>query len=93
MALPQLSPDMGFDDAANLVVEYLTEHVPLALWSVTRVENDRQTFLYMNEGNSYHMSKGGGTLGRTVTAFTWWQAPLRPSPLTRNQFPNMQRQA
>jgi len=61
MTLPQLSPDMDFDDAANMVVEYLTGLVPLALWSVTRVENDRQTFLFVNEGNSYHMTKGGGS--------------------------------
>lgn len=60
MALPQLSPDMDFDDAANLVVEYLSEHLPLALWSVTRVENDRQTFMYMNDGNNYDITKGAG---------------------------------
>ena len=60
MAIPQLSPEMDFDDAATMVVEYLTEHVPLALWSVTRVENNRQTFMYMNAGNSYDMVKGGG---------------------------------
>ncbi len=60
MAVPQLSPDMDFDEAANMVVEYLTENVPLALRSVTRVENDRQTFMFMNDDNSYHMEKGGG---------------------------------
>jgi len=60
MGMPQLSGAMNFDEAANIVVEYLTETVPLALWSVTRVENDRQTFLYMNNGNSYTMTKGDG---------------------------------
>lgn len=52
---PALPPPaaLDFPTLARLVLAYLSEHVPLALWSVTRVENDRQTFLYLNEGNGY----------------------------------------
>jgi diguanylate cyclase (GGDEF)-like protein len=58
MTLPAMSADMGFEAAVELVLDYLTTHVPLALWSVTRVENGRQTFLYLNEGNGYQKSRG-----------------------------------
>jgi diguanylate cyclase (GGDEF)-like protein len=57
-ALPVLTPDLDFEAAATLVVEYLNSHVPLALWCVTRVENGRQTFLHVDEDNGYGMSPG-----------------------------------
>lgn len=47
--LPMLSTDLTFDAASRLVLTYLHEHVPLATWSVTRVENGRQTFLYLDD--------------------------------------------
>jgi len=34
-----LSADLTFDAASRLVLDYLRDHVPLATWSVTRVEN------------------------------------------------------
>ena len=57
-ALPMLTADMAFDTAARMVLGYLEVHLPMALWSVTRVENDRQTFLYVNEDNSYQRRQG-----------------------------------
>lgn len=51
----------SFDIAAELVLEHLSQHLPLALWSVTRVENNRQTFLYLNEGNGYGIVRGDST--------------------------------
>ncbi len=57
---PVLTPDMTFDGAARLVVRYLDENVPLALWGVTRVENGNQTFLHLTDGNSYGVGPGGG---------------------------------
>lgn len=56
--LPMFTADLDFATAARLVVDYLTANVPLALWSVTRVENGRQTFLYVKEQNSYHVVPG-----------------------------------
>ncbi|MEP7090618.1 MAG: GGDEF domain-containing protein [Nocardioidaceae bacterium] len=58
-AMPVLTPDMGFDIAAELVLDYLNAHVPMALWSVTRVENDRQTFLFVDPDNPYDIRPGG----------------------------------
>ena len=57
-ALPLLHPEMDFDLAAEMVLAYLRQNVPLALWSVTRVENDRQTFLYLNKDNGYRLAQG-----------------------------------
>ncbi len=62
MALPQLTPDMGFDEASGAVLRYLDEYLPLALWSVTRIENGQQTFLYLNEDNTYRIGKGDSTV-------------------------------
>lgn len=57
--LPVLLPTMEFDEAARLVLAYLRDAVPLAFWSVTRVENDRQTYLYLDPDNSYGLPQGG----------------------------------
>ena len=42
------------------MLDYLTTHVPMALWGVTRVENGRQTFVTLDEANPYGVSAGGG---------------------------------
>lgn len=56
--MPMLSPAMSFDDAAIAVLGYLTQVLPLAFWSVTRVENDRQTYLYLDSQNGYGRVQG-----------------------------------
>lgn len=58
-AIPVLLPTMEFDEAAQLVLTYLRGNVPLAFWSVTRVENGRQTYLYLDETNGYGLHAGG----------------------------------
>jgi signal transduction histidine kinase/GGDEF domain-containing protein len=52
-------PAERFDHAANLVLEYLHEQFPLAFWAVTRVENGRQTYLYLDGDNGYGLRQGG----------------------------------
>jgi len=49
---------MGFDEAAHAVLEHLREHVPMGFWAVTRVENGRQTYLYLDD-NEYGFASGG----------------------------------
>ena len=58
-SVPVLLPTMEFDEAAELVLTYLRENVPLAFWSVTRVENGRQTYLYLDSENGYGLQPGG----------------------------------
>lgn len=58
LSVPMLSPLMSFDEAALAVLGYLREALPLAFWSVTRVENDRQTYLYLNSDNGYGLVQG-----------------------------------
>ncbi|GIJ54678.1 hypothetical protein Vau01_021940 [Virgisporangium aurantiacum] len=53
------APAERFDRAANLVLEYLHEQFPLAFWAVTRVENGRQTYLYLDADNGYGLRQGG----------------------------------
>ncbi len=55
--LPALMPGMTFDDAAQVILAHLREHVPMAFWSVTRVENGRQSYLYLGE-NDYGLVRG-----------------------------------
>ena len=59
-ALPMLTPDLDFDTASLLVLDYLAANVPMALWGVTRVENGRQTFVHLDEANAYGVPAGGG---------------------------------
>lgn len=61
--LPTLSTTIGtvfsgFRAASELVLDYLNENMPLAFWSITRVENDRQTYLYLRD-NDYGLTVGG----------------------------------
>lgn len=47
--MPALSSQLSFDEACELVVEYLAKNVPLALWSVGRVEHGRQVHLAVRD--------------------------------------------
>lgn len=47
----------GFRATAELVLAYLNANLPMAFWSVTRLENDRQTFLYL-DANDYGLAPG-----------------------------------
>jgi diguanylate cyclase (GGDEF)-like protein len=59
--MPMLTPDLDFETASLLVLEYLAVNVPMALWGVTRVENGRQTFVHIDdEANAYGLPTGGG---------------------------------
>lgn len=53
VSMPVLGPDVSFDAASRLVLDYLSQHLPLAMWGVSRVENGRQTFLSVTAGNGY----------------------------------------
>ncbi len=55
--LAALQATMAFEEAAVAVLRHLHEHVPMAFWSVTRVENGRQTYLYL-EDNGYGLRQG-----------------------------------
>lgn len=55
---PKISPSLGFDAAARLVLAYLKQQVPMGFWSVTRVENGRQTYLYLDD-EAYGAQEGG----------------------------------
>lgn len=48
----------GFRVMAQLVLDYLNTRLPMAFWSITRVENERQTYLYLRD-NDYGLTVGG----------------------------------
>ncbi len=56
--LAALVSGMTFNDAAHAVLTHLREHVPMTFWSVTRVENGRQSYLYLGD-NGYGLVRGG----------------------------------
>ena len=58
MTLPQITSTMTFDEAARAVLAHLREFVPMGFWAVTRVENDRQTYLFLDD-NVYSAPQGG----------------------------------
>ena len=58
MSMPALTATTAFDDAARQVLRHLRDHVPMGFWSVTRVENGRQTYLYLDD-NDYGLVQGG----------------------------------
>ena len=55
---PQTASEPTFGQASRDVLTYLREHVPMAFWAVTRVENGRQTYLYV-EDDTYGLRPGG----------------------------------
>ena len=55
---PQANSEPTFAQASRDVLAYLREHVPMAFWAVTRVENGRQTYLYV-EDDTYGLRPGG----------------------------------
>lgn len=57
--LPPVTPSMAFDEASTLVLDYLTEHIPMGYWSVSRVENGQQTHIRFND-EVYDLSHGHG---------------------------------
>ncbi|MEI8057081.1 MAG: hypothetical protein WCI29_06710 [Actinomycetes bacterium] len=50
--------DTDFRAASLRVLEYLRSHVPMGFWSITRIENERQTYLVLGE-NDYGLPEGG----------------------------------
>lgn len=50
-------PDLLFERASRDVLTYLHEHVPMAMWAVTRVENGHQTYLVL-EDDTYGIRAG-----------------------------------
>jgi diguanylate cyclase (GGDEF)-like protein len=57
---PHAPQPPSFEEAARRVLAYLREAVPLALWSVTRVENGRQTYLYLEHNGYDLLPRDGG---------------------------------
>lgn len=57
MTLPVITIAMSFEQAALEALRYLDENVPMAFWSVTRVENGRQTYQYLQD-NGYGLVQG-----------------------------------
>lgn len=53
-----MASEPTFAQASRDVLTYLREHVPMAFWAVTRVENGRQTYLYV-EDDTYGLRPGG----------------------------------
>lgn len=58
MDVPVIGVHMTFEEAARETLRYLREHVPMAMWAVTRVENGRQTYLYLDD-NELGLTEGG----------------------------------
>jgi diguanylate cyclase (GGDEF)-like protein len=58
LVLPAVAASAGFQKASRLVLDYLNRHMPMGFWSITRVENDRQTYLYLDD-NDYGLRQGG----------------------------------
>ncbi|GLY06478.1 hypothetical protein Acsp01_68570 [Actinoplanes sp. NBRC 101535] len=57
---PAPPPAATFENAARIVLDYLHERMPLAFWAVTRVEDGRQTYLYLDADNGYGLRQGSG---------------------------------
>jgi diguanylate cyclase len=43
--MPALTATMSFDEASRIVLDYLTAHVPMGLWAVSRYDGEQQLFL------------------------------------------------
>ncbi len=52
--------DANFVHGSKLVLDYLNAYLPMGVWSVSRVENNRQTVLRLTDHNEYGMVEGDG---------------------------------
>ena len=57
--LPDVAGAPDFGEAARRVLAHLRATLPMTFWSVTRVENGRQSYLYLDEDNGYGLRHGG----------------------------------
>ena len=55
---PEAAPAVDFREASERVLAYLRAHLPMGFWSITRVENGRQTYLVLGQ-NAYGLPPGG----------------------------------
>ena len=55
---PDPAVPVNFRESGELVLAYLREHLPMGFWSVTRIENGRQTYLALGP-NAYGLPPGG----------------------------------
>ncbi|MDP9794883.1 diguanylate cyclase (GGDEF)-like protein [Catenuloplanes nepalensis] len=55
---PAEPPGEGFQQTARLVLDYLHDEMPLAFWAITRVEDGRQSYLYLDADNGYGLRQG-----------------------------------
>jgi diguanylate cyclase len=55
--IPPIAAARGFEDASRLVVDFLDEHVPLGLWSVSRFDGERQIHL-TTAAHAYELEDG-----------------------------------
>ncbi|MDQ2758834.1 MAG: diguanylate cyclase [Actinomycetota bacterium] len=53
-----------FEEASSLVLDYLWRTLPLSFWAVTRVENDRQTYLHL-QASGHGLQQGGSHDGES----------------------------
>lgn len=56
-----LLPARSFDQASELVLQYLRKEIPLGTWAVTRITGDRQMFLSVDSDGYYPIVAGGST--------------------------------
>jgi hypothetical protein len=54
---PPVTANMTFDHAARAALAFLRAYAPRGLWSVTRLESDRQTRLYLDDAE-YGLPEG-----------------------------------
>ena len=57
--VPVSASSSGFHHTARIVLDYLHDQMPLSFWAITRVENGRQTYLYLDADNGYGLRQGG----------------------------------
>ena len=67
---PALLPARAFDDAARLVVDYLSDVAPMGAWAVTRVTGGRQTVLVAADAAYGFLDPGA--------SFPWARSFCRP---------------
>ncbi|MEV3976624.1 GAF domain-containing protein, partial [Streptomyces sp. NPDC050698] len=56
-SMPLLPPLTNFDQASRSIVSYLDDHLPFALWSITRFDGANQIFLTVSP-NPLHIEVG-----------------------------------
>jgi diguanylate cyclase len=71
---PALATMTSFEDASRLVLDHLQAHVPMGMWTVSRVIDGRQVYLEVTPDNAFGLDVGDGPAWEDSLCHSMWES-------------------